>query len=246
MTSYSREQEMLLISNWPCCFHPMSSVTRFAMADKRDAEGILEEPDLEKRDLRTIEKGSSRTALTTVKHDLDADEAMKAFAGLEGEPLVLDDETNRQLRRKIDLNLMPLLCVIYGLNYLDKTTLSYASIMHMNQDLGLTGSNYSWLGSMFYIGYLAFEWPTNRLLQRLPLAKYSAFNVFMWGLVLALFGTVSNFAGAVTIRLLLGMFEAAVTPGFALFTSQVRLRQRAEHWRHVLTLTSGGPRKNKA
>ena len=90
----------------------------------------------------------------------------------------------------------------------------------MNQDLHLVGSNYSWLGSMFYIGYLAWEWPTSRLLQRLPLAKYSAFNIIAWGLVLALFAAVGNFAGAVTIRLLLGIFEAAVTPGFALFTSQ--------------------------
>ena len=92
--------------------------------------------------------------------------------------------------------------------------------MSMNQDLHLVGSNYSWLGSMFYIGYLAWEWPTSRLLQRLPLAKYSAFNIIMWGLVLALFSAVNNFPGAVAIRLLLGIFEAAVTPGFALFTSQ--------------------------
>jgi MFS transporter, ACS family, allantoate permease len=43
----------------------------------------------------------------------------------------------------------------------------------------------------------------------------------MWGIVLSLFATTSNFGGAVTIRLFLGIFEAAVTPGFALFTSQV-------------------------
>jgi ACS family allantoate permease-like MFS transporter len=29
-----------------------------------------------------------------------------------------------------------------------------------------------------------------------------------------------NFAGAMTVRFFLGLFEAAVTPGFALFTSQ--------------------------
>ena len=64
-------------------------------------------------------------------------------------------------------------------------------------------------------------------MQRLPLAKYAAFNIIMWGTVLALFATVSDFSGAVAIRFLLGMFEAAVTPGFALFTSQVP--QRASH-----------------
>ena len=42
----------------------------------------------------------------------------------------------------------------------------------------------------------------------------------MWGLTLALFATVSNFGGAVAVRFFLGVFESAVTPGFALFTSQ--------------------------
>ncbi|KAF7845917.1 hypothetical protein BT93_L0045, partial [Corymbia citriodora subsp. variegata] len=115
---------------------------------------------------------------------------------------------------------MPIMCLIYGINYLDKTTISYASIMGLKTDLKLKGDDYQWLGSMFYFGYLAFEWPTSRLLQRLPLAKYSSFNVIMWGIVLTLFAATFNFAGALTVRFFLGVFESAVTPGFALFTSQ--------------------------
>jgi hypothetical protein len=70
-------------------------------------------------------------------------------------------------------------------------------------------------------GYLGWEYPTNRLLQRLPLAKYSSLNIIMWGTVLACLAGVKSFAGAVAVRFFLGVFEAAVTPGFALFTSQV-------------------------
>jgi ACS family allantoate permease-like MFS transporter len=73
---------------------------------------------------------------------------------------------------------------------------------------------------MFYFGYLFWEYPTNRLLQRLPLAKYSSINIIMWGLTLCCMSAVSNFAGAVVVRFFLGVFESAVTPGFALFTSQ--------------------------
>jgi MFS transporter, ACS family, allantoate permease len=118
-----------------------------------------------------------------------------------------------------------IMCVVYGLNYLDKTTLSYASIMGISEPtaqggIGLVGTQYNWLGSMFYFGYLAWEFPTNRLLQRLPLGKYSAFNVIMWGTVLSCFAAVKNFSGAVAIRFFLGVFESAVTPGFALLTSQ--------------------------
>ncbi|QYS98618.1 MFS domain-containing protein [Trichoderma simmonsii] len=92
--------------------------------------------------------------------------------------------------------------------------------MGLKDDLKLVGDNYQWLSSLFYFGYLGWEFPTNRLLQRLPLAKYSAFNIIMWGIVLSLFAVTENFGGAVVIRLFLGIFEAAVTPGFALFVSQ--------------------------
>jgi ACS family allantoate permease-like MFS transporter len=43
----------------------------------------------------------------------------------------------------------------------------------------------------------------------------------IWGLILSCFAGVNNFSGAIAIRLFLGVFEAAVTPGFALITSQV-------------------------
>ena len=163
---------------------------------------------------------SSAVPELIVKHSKDADEAMKAFHGYDEEPLFLDSAENRRLLRRIDLHLMPLLCVVYGLNYLDKTTLSYASVMGIRKDIHLAGDDYQWLGSMFYFGYLAWEYPTNRLLQRLPLAKYSSFCVIMWGLVLCCMAATKNYSGALAVRFFLGVFEAAVTPGFALFTSQ--------------------------
>ena len=48
-----------------------------------------------------------------VEHTTDADEAMKAFEGHEGELLYLDEATNRRLLRKIDRNIMPV-CVARG------------------------------------------------------------------------------------------------------------------------------------
>ena len=151
----------------------------------------------------------------------DADEALQVVKNSgDAEEIAIDEELKTRLLRKIDLHIMPIMCVVYGLNYLDKTTLSYASIMGLQTDLNLTKSNYQWLGSIFYFGYLGFEYPTSRLLQRLPLAKYSAFNIILWGLTLSCTAATSNFAGIASVRLILGMFEAAVTPGFVLFTSQ--------------------------
>lgn len=91
---------------------------------------------------------------TILKHAHDADEAMKAFEGHAGQVIHIDEATNKRLCRLIDWNLMPIMCTIYGLQFLDKTTLSYASIMGLQTDINLVGDNYQWLGSMFYFGYL--------------------------------------------------------------------------------------------
>lgn len=87
---------------------------------------------------------ASKAAQKVLAHSHDADEAMKAFES--GEIIEIDEATNKRLLRTIDLHMLPLLCVVYGLNYLDKTTLSYASIMGIKKDIGLVGDNYQWLG----------------------------------------------------------------------------------------------------
>lgn len=50
-----------------------------------------------------------------------------------------------------------IMCVVYGLNYLDKTTISYASIMGLEEDLGLKGNDYQWLGMCRNQAYISTQ-----------------------------------------------------------------------------------------
>jgi hypothetical protein len=43
------------------------------------------------------------------KYSQDDDEAMRAMANFDGEPLILDEETSRRLLRRIDWHLMPVM-----------------------------------------------------------------------------------------------------------------------------------------
>lgn len=43
------------------------------------------------------------------KYSQDDDEAMKAMANFDGEPLILDEETSRRLLQTIDWHLMPVM-----------------------------------------------------------------------------------------------------------------------------------------
>ncbi|KAI9825932.1 MAG: hypothetical protein M1819_000451 [Sarea resinae] len=132
----------------------------------------------------------------------------------------IDLEASRRLVRKIDRYVMPLICIVYFLQYLDKIAISYASVTGLRQSAHLHGNQFNWVSSMFFFGQLAFEFPTMRLLQAFPLARYVAFNVTVWGIILASMAACHSFAALMVCRALLGVAEAAIVPAWVVFTSQ--------------------------
>ncbi|KAI1637110.1 allantoate permease [Biscogniauxia mediterranea] len=125
----------------------------------------------------------------------------------------------KELVKKIDWAIVPLMWACYNLQYLDKTLINYANVMGLQEDTGITGNQFSLLATLFYVTYLAFEFPTGYLMQRLPTAKYLGANVILWGLIVALNSAAKNWAALATLRVLLGCFEAAVAPALILVTS---------------------------
>lgn len=68
---------------------------------------------------------------------------------------LLDDEAaNKRVSRKVDLRLLPLLCGTYFLQFIDKQAISYSAVFDLFETTGITGAQYSWLGSIFYFAYL--------------------------------------------------------------------------------------------
>ena len=61
-----------------------------------------------------------------------------------GEAVTFDEATNRRIRRTIDWHLLPWMFCLFTIQYFDKTALSYAAIMGLNQDANLTQSEYAW------------------------------------------------------------------------------------------------------
>ncbi|KAE9371729.1 MFS general substrate transporter [Stipitochalara longipes BDJ] len=138
----------------------------------------------------------------------------------------IDPEEERKLVRKIDWMILPYLSVCYAFFYIDKTTLSYAAIFNIRENLHLVGTEYNWLSSIFYFGFLAWAFPTNFLLQRFPIGKYLGVNIFMWGFFLMLQACARNFAELAALRALSGAAEACADPAFMLITSMWYTRRQ--------------------
>ncbi|KAH8666987.1 major facilitator superfamily domain-containing protein [Xylariales sp. PMI_506] len=126
----------------------------------------------------------------------------------------IDEATNKRLKRLIDRRVLTIMVFTYLVQALDKGTLSFTSIMGLLTDTGLVGQQYAWLSTCIYLSILVVEYPTNWIIQRVPVAKYLGFNIICWGTILAMHATVKNFKGLLTVRILLGIFEAVSQPTF--------------------------------
>jgi MFS family permease len=93
---------------------------------------------------------------------------------------------------------------------------------------------YSWLTTGIYMAILVVEYPTNWIIQRVPIAKYLSFNIVCWGIVLACHSLAKNFTGILLCRILLGIFEAACQPSFIVLSSMWYKREeqtaRVTYW----------------
>jgi len=121
----------------------------------------------------------------------------------------------KRVIRKIDMRILLIMFITYNFNFMDKTILSSAAVFGLKEDNHLVGQQYSWVSSIFYFGYLGFEYPTSVLIQKLPVGKYLSGVTLIWGIIVASTAACSSFGGLATCRFLLGV--AVCSPHIRLF-----------------------------
>ena len=148
--------------------------------------------------------------------------------------------------RKIAWRFVPLLTLAFVINYLDRTNIGVASLP-MNQDLGLTATQFGLGAGILFIGFTVFEIPSNLVLYRLGARRWIARIMISWGLVSIATAWVYDANSYYVARFALGVAEAGFFPGvtyyFATwFPTQYRTRMLA--WFLVavpLSSVIGGP-----
>ncbi|GFN20429.1 putative MFS transporter [Aspergillus tubingensis] len=126
----------------------------------------------------------------------------------------LTTTTERRLMAKIDWHIVPCLCVLYLLAFLDRVNISNAAVLGLETDLNIaTGTKYNTALTIFFVPYVIFEIPSNILLKKLKPHVWLSFCMFGFGLVMICQGLVSNWGGLMTTRWFLGMFETGMFPG---------------------------------
>ncbi|HZM04148.1 MAG TPA: MFS transporter, partial [Candidatus Saccharimonadales bacterium] len=121
--------------------------------------------------------------------------------------------TGKVLRR-----LVPVTMALYCFNYLDRVNVSFAKLQ-MNKNLGFSENIYALGASIFFIGYMLFELPSNLLMQRFGARRWISRIMISWGVVSAAMMLVKTPATFYFLRFLLGLAEAGFFPAIILYFS---------------------------
>ncbi|KAL4784994.1 major facilitator superfamily domain-containing protein [Aspergillus varians] len=155
--------------------------------------------------------------IVTEKADIAHDEEMNNVGSLTAEELV----TEQKLRRRIDSIIMPLVILVYLMNYIDRNNYAAAKLQGLPEDLNLNAQQYQTGLSILFVGYILMQVPSNLLLNYMGRPSlYLGFFIVAWGLVSALTSQVHNYGGIVACRFILGLVEAPFFAGVLFYLSK--------------------------
>jgi MFS family permease len=128
-----------------------------------------------------------------------------------------DDQLVRSGTRRAARRLIPLLILLYFVNYLDRVNIGFAGPNGMNQELGLSATLFGVASGVFFIGYLILEVPSNLMLHRFGARRWIARILVTWGIVATVMAFAPNATVLIVLRFLLGVAEAGFFPGIILY-----------------------------
>ncbi|KAJ5743112.1 hypothetical protein N7533_010214 [Penicillium manginii] len=137
------------------------------------------------------------------------------------------------LVRKLDIRLMPMLVLIYIMNYLDRywyyfiqmfkhilpnkifrNAIAAAKLSGITEELGLTSVQFQTCVSILFVGYILMQVPSNLFLNKIGKpALYLPTCMIIWGILCGVSGATQGYDGLVACRFILGFVEAAYFPG---------------------------------
>ncbi|KAI5954367.1 hypothetical protein KGF54_002142 [Candida jiufengensis] len=121
-----------------------------------------------------------------------------------------------KITRKLDFTILPMLCGIYLLQYLDKLLLNYAAAMGIKKNL--VGNEFANLSTIFYAAYIFGVPIVSYFLQKLPLGKTLGVFIICWGIVVSCHAASQNYASLMIVRTLLGIFESSSAVGLIIIS----------------------------
>ncbi|KAI1862386.1 uncharacterized protein JN550_010248 [Neoarthrinium moseri] len=147
--------------------------------------------------------------------------------------LLIDPKAEKKLVFKCDIHVLPSITVLFFLSFMDRTNIGNARIQGMTHDLQMSGRDYNVALFIFFIPYILFEVPSNLIIKRIAPSTWLSIIMILWGIATLGQGLVTNVAGLIGCRFVLGVFEAGLFPGCVYLISMYYKRYELQ-WRMSL------------
>lgn len=118
--------------------------------------------------------------------------------------------------RKIAVRILPFLVLCYVLAYVDRTNIGIAKL-DFTKTLGFSETEYGVGASIFYLGYILFEIPSNMYLARVGMRRTLLRIMILWGVACAAMALMTLPWHYYALRIMLGIGEAGLAPGVFLY-----------------------------
>jgi MFS transporter, ACS family, tartrate transporter len=130
-----------------------------------------------------------------------------------------DAAVGRAAVRKASWRLLPLIGLGYGMAYMDRVNISFASLQ-MNRDLHFSATVYGFGAGLFFLSYAVCEVPSNLLLLRFGARRWLSRIMITWGVIAVAMMFVRTPLEFYVARFFLGMAEAGFFPGVIFYLMQ--------------------------
>lgn len=122
------------------------------------------------------------------------------------------------LMTKVKFRIIPLIIICYLFAWFDRINISFAKF-HLQQALNLSDAAYGLGASLFVMGYVLCEVPSNFLLYRVGARKWIARIMVTWGLATAAMVFVNTEIEFYIARFVIGAAEAGFAPAILYYLS---------------------------
>jgi MFS transporter, ACS family, 4-hydroxyphenylacetate permease len=134
--------------------------------------------------------------------------------------------------RKAFRRLVWFLFALFIATYIDRINIAFAALS-MNAALGLNATMFGFANSLFYVGYVAFEIPSNLMLAKFGARVWLSRIMITIGITSAATILASGPTSLYWLRALVGVAEAGFVPGVVLYLTYWfprAYRARANAW----------------
>jgi len=153
------------------------------------------------------------------------------------EVLSINPDDERKLVAKLDRRILPIICLAYLFEFLDRSNLGNARLQGLPQDTlhgDPTGKLFDWVTSTFYFSFVLCQVPMSLISKVFAPSLWLGSIAIGWGTCSTLMATAFNFTGLIFARIGLGVFEAGFAPMIPFYLSiwytKDELGLRVAHW----------------